>query len=353
MISPPSSLRPVYEQILAHYHVRRALPAPAVQRAVESIRPEGSAHGADHTGFGTLLYACTEDDPESAPRLVPPAALHALVSGKAVELDWLRTRFESSAIILRDRVHIEVSGRSGSYRDTHVAPTRQFTYRLSTPTPTALTSAPVSIATGLPRGWKSVALGEPAIAGDVQFDGTVFTVCTAGRGLMQPMDEGHFIAAAAATSTMTVRFIPQVASQFAAFGLARRSGFAADAPGLALLIMPADKERGRRGWHVRLLARGPSSNVVTISDSSLNVPVVTYGRLMKSVWLRLRSNGSLLQAAFSIDGSSWFQAGEAPSIESDRIGFVAASGIPEVSTAVRFEVVDDDRGQGEPSVSTS
>ena len=53
VISPPSALRPVYEQILAHYHVRCGLPAPSVQRAVEKTRPEGASsrrrpHGIWH-----------------------------------------------------------------------------------------------------------------------------------------------------------------------------------------------------------------------------------------------------------------------------------------------------------------
>lgn len=343
VISPPGALRPVYEQILGHYHGRRGLLAPAVQRAVEKTRPEGSAHGADHTGFGTLLYARAADDPDPIPRTVPPAALHAVVRGKAVELDWLQVRDGASAVIERDGTHFAVPARSGSYRDTHVASGRQYRYRLSAPTRTAFTSAPVSIATSLPPGWTSGALGNPAVAGDVQFDGTVLTVCAAGKGLMQAADEGHFVAAAPDVSRMKVRFIPQVASQFAAFGLACRSGFEADARSVALLIMPAGRERGQGGWHVRLMVRDSLGHVTTLSDSPLTAPVVTYGRLMKSVWLRFESKGSLLQAAFSTDGSAWIPAGLPPRVEDGRIGLIAASGIPEVAASVRFELAPPDR----------
>jgi len=339
VISPPSALRPVYEQILAHYHVRCGMPTQAVQRAVEKTRPEGSAHGADHTGFGTLLYARAANDPDPAPRTVPPAGLHAVVRGNAVELDWLQARAEASAVLERGGTHFAVPARSESYRDTHVASGRQYSYRLSAPTRTAITSAPVSIATSLPPGWTSGALGNPIIAGDVQFDGKVFTICAAGEGLMQAADEGHFVAAAPNVSRMKVRFITQVASQFAAFGLAYRSGFEVDVPSVALLIMPTGREDGRRGWHVRLMVRDSLGHATTLSDSPLTAPVVTYGRLMKSVWLRLECKGSLLQAAFSTDGSGWISVGQPPRVEQGRIGLIAVSGIPEVATSVRFELV--------------
>jgi hypothetical protein len=323
--------------------VRRGLPTPAVQKAVDKIRPEGAARGADHTGFGTLLYARTADDPNPAPRTLPPAALHAVARGKAVELDWLRTCAEASTILDRGSTRIDVPARGEFYRDTHVVPARRYTYRLLAPSPTAFTSTPVSIATSLPAGWTSGALGNPAVAGDVQFDGTVFTVCAAGKGLMQPIDEGHFVAAASHASRIEVRFIPQTASQFAAFGLACRSGFEANAPSVTLLILPADDEHRGGGWHVQLMVRDSGGHVTTMSDSPLTAPVVTYGRLMKSVWLRLESKGSLLQAAFSTDGSVWIPAGQAPRVEESRIGLIAASGIPEVATSVRFELAPPDR----------
>jgi hypothetical protein len=338
VISPPGSLRPVYEQILAHYHVRCGLPTPAVQKAVEKIRPEGSAHGADHTGFGTLLYARTADGSELPPRIVPPAALQAVVLGNVVELDWLQTRAGASVVLERGGAHFEVPASSSSYRDARVAPARRYTYRLATATPSAFTSAPVSIATSLPPGWTSGALGNPAVAGGVQFDGTVFTIAASGKGFMQPTDEGYFVAAAAHMSRIKARFIPQVASQSAAFGLACREGFAVNAPSVALLIVPFARGRGQGGWLVRLMTRGLSGHVTMLWDSPLAVPTVTYGRLMKPVWFSLESEGALLNAAFSTDGSYWIQVGQPPNFTNCKIGLLAASGIPEVATSVRFEL---------------
>jgi hypothetical protein len=49
-------LRPIYEMVWNHYHHRRGLAAPFTGQAAEKTRPEGPAFGADHPGFGTLLF---------------------------------------------------------------------------------------------------------------------------------------------------------------------------------------------------------------------------------------------------------------------------------------------------------
>ena len=54
-------LRPIYEMVWNHYENRRGIPAPFTKQAAEKIRPEGAAQGAaqgaDHPGFGTLLFS--------------------------------------------------------------------------------------------------------------------------------------------------------------------------------------------------------------------------------------------------------------------------------------------------------
>ena len=52
-----NALRPIYEMALNHYARRKGLPAPWTQKAAEKLRPEGGAAGADHPGFGTLLFS--------------------------------------------------------------------------------------------------------------------------------------------------------------------------------------------------------------------------------------------------------------------------------------------------------
>jgi hypothetical protein len=50
-------LRPIYEMSYNHYAILKGLPAPWTQKAAEQLRPEGAAAGADHPGFGTLLFS--------------------------------------------------------------------------------------------------------------------------------------------------------------------------------------------------------------------------------------------------------------------------------------------------------
>lgn len=49
-------LRPIYEMVWNHYENRRGIPAPFSKQAASKIRPEGDARGADHPGFGTLMF---------------------------------------------------------------------------------------------------------------------------------------------------------------------------------------------------------------------------------------------------------------------------------------------------------
>jgi len=70
-----NKLRPIYEMVWNHYTRRRGLPAPFTQMAAEKIRPEGSAKGADHPGFGTLLFSLPPTTPKDSLFGVPPALL--------------------------------------------------------------------------------------------------------------------------------------------------------------------------------------------------------------------------------------------------------------------------------------
>ena len=50
-------LRPIFEMALNHYERRKGLSAPWTEKAAAKLRPEGPAFGADHPGFGTLLFS--------------------------------------------------------------------------------------------------------------------------------------------------------------------------------------------------------------------------------------------------------------------------------------------------------
>jgi len=346
VISPRGPLRPIYEQIFAHYHVRRGLPAPAVARAVEKVRPEGVAQGADHTGFGTLLYALEPADVEQQAIPVVPAALHAEVKDGAVELNWLAPRNFRDFFVERAEENssyrrIKGATRGEIFRDSAVKHGRKYMYRLVVRGAAIpeLSSAPAQTVFGLPPRWSSAALGSQAIPGSVQFDGEVLNLHAAGSGLMSPNDEGYFVATPPDCIAVTARFVPQIASQSAMFGLACRKSIAADAPCHALLVLPQSGNRERSGWLIRFVIRDLQGGVRTVFESPLEQPVVEYGRLMKPVWLRLQREDSVILAQSSTDGVVWKDAGRAPSSDGGLMGFMASSGLVEIDTAVRFDSI--------------
>jgi hypothetical protein len=342
--SPRGQLRPVYEQIFAHYHVRRGLPAPALERAIAKVRPEGAGQGADHTGFGTLLYALSPLDVHPGERSELPAALHAEMKSGAVELTWLVPRISSDCLLERtDAVgsirRMKTTGSAEKFRDETVEKGKRYSYRLTTRSAEAreLVSETVDIVAGIPPGWSDVALGSPSTQENAQFDGNVLAVRAAGRGLLGPSDEGCFVASAPGCASLNARFIPQTASQFVTFGVAWREGLAANAPSVALVILPASGDRERQGWHIRLLARDGHGEARTISDYPLGQSVSEYGRLMQSVWFQLQKKQSSIFAQFSTDGLLWKKAGQVEGLEGGLMGIIASSGVFGVDTVVRFD----------------
>ncbi len=55
--------RSVWEIAYAHYHSVEHLPMPQTQRVLDRIRPEGPPFGADHPGFGTVLFCLPDANP--------------------------------------------------------------------------------------------------------------------------------------------------------------------------------------------------------------------------------------------------------------------------------------------------
>jgi hypothetical protein len=53
-------LRAIYEMAYNHYVRRKGFSAPWTKKAAEQLRPEGAGFGADHPGFGTLLFSLPE-----------------------------------------------------------------------------------------------------------------------------------------------------------------------------------------------------------------------------------------------------------------------------------------------------
>lgn len=347
VISPRSALRPVYEQLFAHYHMRRGLPTPALARAVRKLRPEAAAQGADHTGFGTLLYALEPSDVQQPACPTAPAGVHAELCNGAVQLNWIAPRSadqiwieraEETGIFHRIKA---LAGGSATFRDSPVRPGRKYQYRVVAHHRgmSEFLSSSVTKVMGLPSGWSEGPLGNPSIQGNVQFDGETMTICAAGVGLLGSSDEGHFVGAPFECAALGVRYVAQTASQALIFGLAYRAGMASNAPCVALLISPQSGNPERHDWHIRLAARERNEKIKTISDIVLEAPTVKNGRLMEPVWLRLERKQSLIAAQFSTDGVRWKSAGATEYIESGRIGIAMSSGISDQDASVRFDTI--------------
>ncbi|HEY1213115.1 MAG TPA: hypothetical protein VGE93_05740, partial [Bryobacteraceae bacterium] len=81
--------------------------------------------------------------------------------------------------------------------------------------------------------------------------------------------------------------------------------------------------------------------ITSISQIELPEPVIQYGRLMKAVWLRMTRRDSSIIAAYSLDGHTWTQTGESRMVLRGRVGLIGASGLPQTSATLRFELVEE------------
>jgi len=344
VISPRSSLRPVYEQIYNHYVHRKKLAAPYTQRAAEQLRPEGAASGADHTGFGTLLYSRTANDrvPESTTGAV--GSLHAAGSPTEVRLEWVPSyRSQSYTISRSDGGHshfttLAVDVTEPTFADRTVIPSQSYVYRVK---PTAVGQAALQIAAvaGLPRGWVERSYGKTFSAGSTNVVGDAFIVQAFGAHPFGRSDELHFVhSILSGDGVLTACLSPLLASQLATLGLMLRAQDSADAPMVALSVSMNSGSQGRQ-WVVSLLSReNAGQSVRMVNALSLDAPLVAWGRIARPVWLRLSREGSELRALLSQDTLTWMNAGET-SITKEQLlaGCFACSGLGSVPAQITFE----------------
>jgi hypothetical protein len=339
-------LRPVFELVLAHYHSRCGLQTPAVERAVQQLRPEGAGPGADQAGFGTLLYAGVTTEQASAGHLVAPAALHAEKSDAAIALRWAAVRGARAYSVERAESNgkfrsIQANIAEDNFRDSTVETTKQYSYRLRAHG-NSFSSEPsqaTHIYAGLPAPWKELRLGNSDGTSGAQYDGSVLTLKSAGSGILTPGDDGLCVYVASACNHLRARFLPQVASQSAIFGLMHRQGASPFAPCIGLLLSSESGDIEHHGWCLRMVTRSEQMVLQTIATQPLASPIVQFGRLMRPVWFRLDAVGAYIQARFSFDGDAWNLLGRAPFSRVGQLAIVASSGIATVDTSVRFDSI--------------
>jgi hypothetical protein len=347
VISPRSALRPVYEQIYNHYVHRRGLPAPWTQRAAEKLRPEGAGFGADHTGFGTLLYTREAGaDTEEAASVAVPSGLHAVANNGAIDLDFVPLARSTHYTISRAQgasaayAVIAENAAGPAYRDPNVKPSQLYFYRVNA-VDSHRTSLPAKETAGLPSGWQEQAIGQLRGKGTVSFDGMTYRLRSAGA----PTGNQYFSAflvhrEMSAKSTFTARVVPLIASQSLQLGIAVLADSSTTAVEAMLLVSPRG-ELERPSWTASLLRNdeaGASSQ--TVNARQLSAPTITYGRLVEPLWLRLERDNSALKAATSVDGSAWSPLGTTDIPNAGlRVGLFLNSGLETVTTEVCFDQV--------------
>jgi hypothetical protein len=343
MISPRGSLRPVYEQIYNHYAHRRKLAAPYTQRAAEKIRPEGAANGADHTGFGTLLYSRSVDDSAFASARVVLGSLHAAGSGTEVQLAWLPSCLATTYTISRSDVEnggyrtIASDIAEPTFTDRKVVAKQSYFYRV-VPTGVAHAVRQISTTAGLPRNWSERSYGDAFPTGSTNVV-AAFIVQAYGMHPFGYSDELHFIYSILPGNwALTACLSPLLASQVATVGLMLRTEDTAEAPMIALSVS-ASSIGERPQWNLSLLSRDNAGEAVhAVNVLPLNVPLVTYGRIAQPIWLRLSRDFDELHAHLSQDGTTWTDAGKAPITKKLVLaGCFACSGMGSIPAQVAFE----------------
>jgi hypothetical protein len=359
--------RAVFEQVYNHYANRVGLDAPFTRRVVERIRPEQiGGPGADHVGFGTLLFAQPHSSVTST-QLVPASPGGIVVGGKSHEnnLSWVASVGAKNYTIKRatgdgDYKIIARNIAAPPFTDTKVRSGEVYRYAVSAENPAgeSANSFPVSIAAGLPGPWMHLDVGSVFVAGDANFDGKCFTIEGAGRDIGGTNDQFHFACLPLNNSgTIVSRFVPQTSSQFSKFGLMMRETPAANAAFVGLLISPVvGKNAEVPGWRAQLIVResgGAPAIVCAISDL-LSEPMVTFSRMTGCCWLKLERTGENVSGSLSADGKEWTLIGTAktPLKEKAFAGMAVCSGISNVATAVTFDSITASGWDGGSSYSS-
>ena len=353
-------LRAIYEQIYNHYVNRMGLAAPYTQQAAEKIRPEQQGlPGADHVGFGTLLYSrviATDAGYHINALPAAPAGLLAQTSLKdGNTITWVTVIGTDYYTIKRSEKKtgpytiIASKLNNAIYRDHKVVNNRTYYYTVSASNKSgeSTNAYPVSITMGLPANWQQADIGnEGGRKSGVNFDGKQFTIMTDGIGLDSVRDRFKFIYTTLNGNGMiTARYVPQVSSQYTSFGLVIREGVADNVPEVACIVKPVSSGQVEAPhWYTSLLSRAGTDNQVKtiVTGTELSAPVVTFGRLTGYCWLRLLRNGSEFSAYSSLDGRKWIKIGSVTCLLKNQllVGLAVSSGLEKISTTVSFDLVD-------------
>lgn len=342
VISPRSPLRPVYEQIYNHYAMRRGIVAPWTEKAAAQIRPEGAAFGADHTGFGTLLYSRGAGDPLRDVPSADPSGFFAENVGGGIKLSWVPTVKGGSSAFVRTsiggRKRLIVSSNAGSLLDREAPASTACKYRLESGNSISA-SRTINAIAGMPVGWSVGTFGKDVPAGPVFCSGDAWRV-TAGAGTAEGIPSGGLIFISHALlpeTSFSARLSSIFASQMQCAGIAC---LREDGAGALLLLSPGNGGISEHiSWRVQLWSRPRESAPFTLDQQSQLVdPIVRYGRVYLPLSMRLRHAGESSVAEFRTQASPWNQIGEWKHLPGQmRAGMVVSSGVRGVMTEALWD----------------
>lgn len=350
--------RAVWEEVYNAYANRLGIPAPFIQQVVEKIRPEGAGvptapNGADHVGFGTLLFAQPKSSGLEQFQKVPraPAGLVAEGSPDKIKMTWIAAIGAKSYTVKRamgdgDYKIIAQNISTTACLDTNVTAGGIYHYQVSAANEfgESADSFPVSICAGLPKPWVHSDIGATSVAGSANFDGRTWMLEGAGKNIGGTKDECQFaFLPLDGDGTMVARFVPETSSQFSEFGLMMRASSAADAANVSFLISPqAGQNVEAPGWRVELSVRKSDGAETTAAAASENFsePMVTYGRLTGFVWLKLQRTADNFIGSISTNGEDWTQVGAtSATLKQVMAGLAVCSRLPKITTEVKFDHV--------------
>lgn len=359
-------LRAVYEEIYNHYVKRAGLAAPFTAEATLKVRPESQGlPGADHVGFGTLLYS--RNGPDKATDTAPsqPAGLITTTGTEGNFISWVPVIHSQGYMVKRalsakgPYLLLAKNINTPSYLDKSAVKGQLYYYTVN-----ALNNygesdftSPVGCFTGLSAGWT---ITEPELNGDkvnrlhdtlfatgqkhsaVSFDGDSYTIVGCGTGLDSAHAEATYISKPFdKEGTISLRYKPQFSAQSTQFGIAVTGGKSLALPAVILLVSPqAKQDKEAPGWRLKLLkSDGSGKFSVTTGSEPLAEPFVTFGRMTGPLWLRLEKHKSQFSAYYSTDGKAWISAGTITAAMNMPVyaGLIVASGNRYINTQIVFD----------------
>jgi len=359
-------LRAVYEEVYNHYVRRRGIEAPFTAMAAASIRPESQGTpGADHIGFGTLLYSRQYPDSSTTSRPYRPAGVIVTDSGNVNIITWPKiinagyymirrsTKPDGPYKLLADKF------MNNRFEDRAVTKGGLYYYAVAAVNPYGQSAFSISksINAGLPASWQIADIGiggnkikEPSDTlfstsekkGIASYNGLNFEIHGIGTGTDNLEDHCTMLFQPLNRSTgIMMRYVPQFSAQTTQLGLTIRSSQDANATGILLLLRPASQPNPESpGWQVQFLKRLENGRVQVIATSEeLKYPVVTFGRMTGSLWLKINKARNHFASSYSVDGRRWIPLGKADfsSRTHTLAGVLAASGSKLIDTQVTID----------------